>query len=38
MENFNSTIYQANLLYGVEMNEDDALDIALIAWNKIGNK
>ena len=38
MENFNSIIAQANLLYGLDMNEDDALEIGLIAWNKIGNK
>lgn len=38
MESFYSAIGQANLLYGIEMNEDDALDVALIAWNKIGNK
>lgn len=38
MENFNSILYQANLLYGLNMNEDDAIEIALIAWNKIGNK
>lgn len=38
MENFNSIIAQAHLLYGVDMNEDDAIEIGLIAWNKIGNK
>lgn len=38
MENFYSVITQANLLYGVEINEDDAIEIALIGWNKIGNK
>lgn len=38
MENFNATLAQANLLYGVNMNEDDAIEVALIAWNKIGNK
>ena len=38
MENFNSIIAQANLLYGLDMNEDDSLEIGLIAWNKIGNK
>ena len=38
MENFHSVIAQANLLYGLNMNEDDAVEVALIAWNKIGNK
>lgn len=38
MENFYSIINQANLLYGLEMNEDDMIDVGLIAWNKIGNK
>lgn len=38
MENFNSVLYQANLLYGLDINEDTAIEIALIAWNKIGNK
>lgn len=38
MENFYSVIAQANLLYGVELDEDDAIEIALIGWNKIGNK
>lgn len=38
MESFYSILTQANLLYGVEMNEDDAIEIALIGWNKIGNK
>lgn len=38
MENFNQAIAQANLLYGLNMNEDDAIEVALIAWNKIGNR
>lgn len=38
MENFHAVLNQANLLYGLDMNEDDAIEIALIAWNKIGNK
>ena len=38
MENFNSVLSQLNLLYGIELNEDDAIEIALIGWNKIGNK
>lgn len=38
MENFYSIISQANLLYGLDMNEDDAIEIGLIGWNKIGNK
>lgn len=29
---------QMNLLYGVEMDDDDFIDIALIAWKRIGNK
>lgn len=38
MEEFYTAISQANLLYGLDMNEDDAIEIGLIAWNKIGNK
>lgn len=38
MENFYQVLNHANLLYGLEMNEDDAVEIGLIAWNKIGNK
>lgn len=38
MEEFYTAIAQANLLYGLDMNEDDAIEIGLIAWNKIGNK
>lgn len=38
MENFYQVLNHANLLYGLEINEDDAVEIGLIAWNKIGNK
>lgn len=38
MENFYSILAQVNLLYGLDINEDDAIEIALIGWNKIGNK
>lgn len=38
MNDFYSIIFQANLLYGVSINEDDAIEIGLIGWNHIGNK
>lgn len=38
MEKFHAALAQASLLYGLSLNEDDAVEIALIAWNKIGNK
>lgn len=38
MSNFNSAYFNANLLYGVEMPPEDFEEIALIAWNLIGNK
>lgn len=38
MENFNTIFQQLELQYGVEMNEMDAIDLALLAWEKIGNK
>ena len=38
MDNFYSIISHANLMYGLDMNENDAIDIGLVAWNRIGNK
>ena len=38
MEKFYSVLAQANLLYGLDLQEDDAIEIALIGWEKIGNK
>lgn len=38
MDNFYSIISYANLMYGLDMNENDAIDIGLVAWNRIGNK
>lgn len=39
MENFNSIFPLLELQYGIELNDDDdAIDIGLIAWNKIGNR
>lgn len=33
-----SAIYTANVMYGLEMDSDTFLEMALIAWNRIGNK
>lgn len=39
MSNFYQAMYQANLLYGTEYNnEDDFAEVGLVAWNSIGNK
>ena len=38
MENFNTIFEKLDLQYGIEMDDDDVLDLGLIAWNKIGNK
>ena len=35
---FHSAMFQANLLYGLELQETDFEEIGLIAWNFIGNK
>lgn len=37
MQDFHTALFQANLLYGLELDEDDFDEYALIAWNKIGN-
>ena len=38
MENFNSIFALLDLQYGLDIDEDDAIDTGLIAWEKIGNK
>lgn len=38
MQEFYSAMYQANLLYGVDIQVDDFEELGLIAWEKIGNK
>lgn len=38
MEDFNSIFALLELQYSLEIDEDDAIDIGLIAWEKIGNK
>lgn len=38
LNDFHQALFQANLLYDVELDEDDFEDIALIAWSKLGNK
>ena len=38
MQDFHAAMYQANLLYGIDIQEDDFEEIGLIAWQKIGNK
>lgn len=38
MENFNIIFEKLDLLYGLDLDETDAVDIGLIAWNKIGNQ
>lgn len=37
MENFNTIFEILQLLYNIDMDDEDAIDIGLIAWNKIGN-
>lgn len=37
MNNFQAALFQANLLYGIELDQYDYEEYALIAWNKIGN-
>lgn len=36
--NFHQAMFQANLLYGIEMLPQDFEEYGLIAWNLIGNK
>lgn len=37
MESLKSALFQANLLYGIDIADDDTLiEIGLVAWNKIG--
>lgn len=38
MEDFNSIFPMLSLQYGLDIDDDNAIDIGLIAWNKIGNK
>lgn len=38
MNNFYSALAQANILYGIEMSEDEFAELGLNAWNFIGNK
>lgn len=38
MQEFHSAMYQANLLYGIDLDEEQFEEIGLIAWQKIGNK
>lgn len=38
MNKFHEATYQANLMYGIEIPPEDAEEIGLIAYNKIGNK
>lgn len=38
MNNFHTIGFQANLLFGVELSEDDIEEIGLIAWQRVGNK
>lgn len=38
MQNFHTPMFQANLQYGTELSEDEYEEIALIAWQKIGNR
>lgn len=35
---FKSAMFQANMLYGLEMLPEDFEELGLIAWNLIGNK
>lgn len=38
MQEFYSAMYQAHLLYGIDIQGDDFEELGLIAWQKIGNK
>lgn len=38
MNNFHTIGFQAHLLYGVELQEEDIEEIGLLAWQRIGNK
>lgn len=38
MQEFHTAMYQANLLYGIDIDIDQFEEIGLIAWEKIGNK
>lgn len=38
MNNFHTVGFQAYLLYGVELQEEDIEEIGLLAWQRIGNK
>lgn len=38
MEDFNTIFPLLELQYGMDLDSDDAIDIGLIGWNKIGNK
>ena len=38
MQNFHAAMYQAHLLYGLDLEEDEFDEIGLIAWERIGNK
>lgn len=38
LEEFHTGLFQANLLYNIDIDEDEYEEIALIAWNRIGNK
>lgn len=38
MNNFHYALSLVNTLYGIEMKEEDFEEVALIAWNLIGNK
>lgn len=38
MENFQSAMFLANLLYGLEMTPDEFEEVGLLAWAKIGNR
>lgn len=38
MNSFHTIGFQANLLFGIELSEEDVEELGLIAWQKIGNK
>lgn len=38
LESIESALFLANNLYGLEMNPDTFTEVALVAWNRIGNK
>lgn len=38
MENFHTAMFQANLQYGIELQEENFEEIGLIAWQRIGNR